>query len=111
MRYPRRARPRAGPPRAPPAPSPPGAAPAASPGAGAGAARRASTRSDSANNTGVAAIDSAITSVASPATRLDRAPAAVAAANSTKLNSLPCGRASPKRSAVTWSWPRIHPSP
>ncbi len=57
-------------------------------------------RSEAANRTGVAAMDNATISVARSAKPGVRACAVTAAPNSTKLNSLPCGRARAKRTAL-----------
>ena len=48
--------------------------------------------------------------LADAASPVRRAPAAFAAANSTKLNSLACGRASAKRVAFGVLWPAMRPS-
>ena len=75
-------------------------------------ARRGSTsRSLPANSSGVAAMETAITSVARSASGWDSAPAATAAANITKLNSLPCGRAVAKRTASAHSSGSMSPRP
>ncbi len=63
-----------------------------------------------ANISGVAAIDTAITNVAWSAVCWVSALTATAAANSTKLNSLPWGRAAAKRMAFAQSCPAIRPS-
>ena len=63
-------------------------------------------RSDNANSTGVAAIETAATSVAIAALPASSAPTATAAPNSTKLNSLACGRARLNRIASAQPLPR-----
>ncbi len=56
-------------------------------------------------------MDNATTSVAPLATPDVMTPAATAAPNSTKLNSLPCGRARAKRSALRVGCPASRPRP
>ena len=79
--------------------------------AGAGAGfNRAHPASAPANRIGVATIEAAVTSVANAASPALSAPAATAAPNSTKLNSLACGKARPKRSALRVRSPAMRAS-